>query len=111
MTTWQSRTRRAAVALIAAAAVGTMLAAPSQAATKKFTMKQVAKHSSATDCWTSINGAVYNLTPWIAQHPGGSSAILGLCGKDGSAKFNGQHGGQASQASALAKYKIGTLKK
>lgn len=74
-----------------------------------YTLAQVAQHSTAQSCWTAINGGVYNVTSWINQHPGGPEAILSICGKDGSAAFNGQHGGQARPASELASFKIGTL--
>ena len=75
-----------------------------------YTMAQVQQHATAQSCWTAINGSVYNLTNWINQHPGGPGAILGLCGTDGSAAFNGQHGGQARPARELAGFRIGALK-
>ncbi len=74
-----------------------------------YTLIEVAKHATKTDCWTAVNGSVYNVTSWITKHPGGQEEILSLCGKDGSAAFNGQHGGQAQQEKQLASFKIGTL--
>lgn len=76
-----------------------------------YTLATVAKHNTAADCWTTVNGSVYNVTSWIKQHPGGSQAIIGLCGIDGSAAFNGQHGGQKRPESELASFKIGALTK
>jgi cytochrome b involved in lipid metabolism len=77
--------------------------------TPTFTMTQVAAHKSSASCYTVISGEVYDLTSWISQHPGGSSAILSICGVDGTAAFNGQHGGQSRPASELAGFKIGVL--
>jgi cytochrome b involved in lipid metabolism len=57
-------------------------------------MAEVATHNTAQNCWTAIDGNVYNVTSWINQHPGGAQAIISLCGIDGSNAFNGQHGGQ-----------------
>jgi len=74
-----------------------------------YTLAQVATHNNASSCWTAINGNVYDVTTWINQHPGGRAPILSLCGTDGSAAFNGQHGGQARPAAELATFKIGTL--
>lgn len=74
-----------------------------------ITMAVVAQHSSRTDCWSSINGSVYDLTSWIPKHPGGEGAIVQLCGKDGSAKFNGQHGGDSGKAKILTGFKVGVL--
>lgn len=86
-------------------------ATPKASATSKvagtYNAADLKKHATAKSCWSAINGNVYNLTKWIARHPGGSSVIIGLCGKDGSAGFNGQHGGQSRPASELAAYKIG----
>lgn len=79
------------------------------AVASSYTLAQVAVHASASSCWSVIDGAVYDLTPWIRQHPGGERAILGICGIDGSAAFNGQHGGQSRPAAALVNFKIGAL--
>lgn len=78
--------------------------------TNQYNMTEVAKHSTPADCWTAVNGKVYNLTQWINKHPGGSKAIIYMCGIDGSKGFNGQHGEQERPASELAGFQIGILK-
>ncbi len=86
-------------------------AAPTPAPTvKTYTMAEVAAANTNTKCWSVISGNVYNLTPFTPGHPGGQAAILGLCGKDGTAAFMAQHGGQARPESTLAKYFLGALK-
>jgi cytochrome b involved in lipid metabolism len=75
-----------------------------------YTLADVTKHNNSTDCWTTINGSVYNVTSWISQHPGGADAIISLCGRDGTSDFTAQHGGQARPASELASFKIGVLR-
>ncbi len=74
-----------------------------------YTLATVAQHNSASSCWTAINGNVYDLTNWINQHPGGPGAILSICGKDGSAAFNDQHGGQRRPANELAGFLLAPL--
>ena len=74
-----------------------------------YTMAQVASHNSSASCYTAVSGSVYDLTPFIDQHPGGAQAILSLCGQDGTAAFMGQHGGQRRPVSELASFKIGML--
>jgi cytochrome b involved in lipid metabolism len=74
-----------------------------------YTLANVAQHNSATSCWSAISGKVYDLTGWINQHPGGPGHILALCGSDGSAAFNAQHGGQSRPAQELARFYIGDL--
>lgn len=74
-----------------------------------YAMTDVQKHNSATTCWSAVNGTVYDLTSWVNAHPGGKAAILMICGKDGSALFNAQHGNSGKVANILAKFKIGAL--
>ncbi len=84
---------------------------PTQSAvTPPFPLAEVSKHNNSTDCWSAINGKVYNLTSWISKHPGGSSAIISLCGIDGSTAYNGVHGQQKRPANELAAFEIGVLK-
>ncbi len=83
---------------------------PDRTATTTYSSAQVATHNSQASCWTSINGGVYDVTAWILKHPGGSRAILSLCGKDGSSAFNDQHGGERRPEAELASFKIGVLK-
>lgn len=74
-----------------------------------YTLAQVQSANSKENCWSIVSGNVYNLTAWIDQHPGGSRAILNMCGKDATDAFVKQHGGQKQAESALAQYKIGPL--
>lgn len=76
---------------------------------KTYTSAQVASHNSAASCWSVVSGSVYDLTSYVSSHPGGSSAINSLCGKDATSAFTGQHGGESSPTNALASLKLGTL--
>lgn len=96
---------------ISARSAGTNPNTGTSEARKSITLSEVAQHTTRTSCWSTINGGVYDLTSWIPRHPGGEQAILSICGIDGSAKFNAQHGGAALQQQILAGFKIGTLAK
>ena len=73
-----------------------------------YTPAQVAAHNTQSDCWVSIDGKVYNLSTFISQHSGGQSAIIGVCGKDGTSAFNsGPHTG--TTINALATFLLGDL--
>jgi hypothetical protein len=74
-----------------------------------YTMEKVKANNSATSCWSVIRGKVYDLTNWIGSHPGGSGAIRGLCGTDGSAEFAAKHQGQSNPESRLTSYLLGPL--
>ena len=76
-----------------------------------YTMAQVKANNTAKSCWTAIDGYVYNLTNWISAHPGGSGAILFLCGTDGTNAFKAQHENQSKPAVRLDTYRIGPLNK
>lgn len=51
-----------------------------------LTSDEVAKHSSASDCWTIVEGKVYNITSYVRSHPGGNE-ILRACGTDATTLF------------------------
>jgi cytochrome b involved in lipid metabolism len=74
-----------------------------------LTAAEVAAHNTASDCWSIVKGNVYNLTSYIQRHPGGSSVIQNICGKDGSAAFSNQHNGQGKPNNVLSGFLIGAL--
>lgn len=76
-----------------------------------YTMAQVRANNTAKSCWTAIDGYVYNLTNWISAHPGGSGAIVFLCGTDGTNAFKAQHENQSKPAVRLDTYRLGPLNK
>ena len=76
-----------------------------------YTMEKVRENNSASSCWSIISGNVYDLTKWISSHPGGRSAITGICGRDGTSTFNGRHRGDGGPASVLTGYLLGPLAK
>lgn len=74
-----------------------------------YTLSEVALRNSPSDCWVAISGSVYDLTDWIAEHPGGSGAISRLCGRDGTSQFSSQHGGASAPENALAGFYLAPL--
>lgn len=92
-----------------AAASSSASPSPSAAKSGGYSLADVQQHSSPSDCWAAIGGSVYDLSPWIDQHPGGAQAIIGLCGQDGTDAFAAQHGGQSEPAQELATFRIGSL--
>ena len=82
---------------------------PSSTPNAAITSQEVQKHASSQDCWSVVNGQVYNLTTYVNSHPGGAALISSICGKDGSAAFSGQHAGATTPASVLSAFAIGQL--
>eukprot|EP01012_Entosiphon_sulcatum_P025494 TRINITY_DN3081_c0_g1_i1.p1 TRINITY_DN3081_c0_g1~~TRINITY_DN3081_c0_g1_i1.p1 ORF type:complete len:492 (-),score=74.63 TRINITY_DN3081_c0_g1_i1:52-1503(-) len=54
-------------------------------------MSEVQKHNSPTDCWVVLHGKVYDITPFLEEHPGGSRAITLHAGKDATKTFDALH--------------------
>ena len=87
--------------------------------TKAFAIQEILLHNKATDCWTIVNGKVYDITSYVPRHPGGNE-ILRACGTDGTTLFttrttsDGQKIGSgtphdSSAQAQLASMQIGVL--
>lgn len=74
-----------------------------------ITMAEVSAHNTASDCWTVVEGNVYDLTSFISRHRGGSQVLEQLCGTDGTQAFLSQHQGQGEPAQQLRELLVGPL--
>lgn len=85
--------------------------APSTGNSTVLTLAEVAKHSSANDCWMAIDNQVLDLT-YFSMHPGGS-AYVPYCGTDATAAFNtkgGKGAGHSQSATGMfSQYLVGYL--
>ncbi|MFZ3301370.1 MAG: cytochrome b5-like heme/steroid binding domain-containing protein [Microgenomates group bacterium] len=82
---------------------------------KMISLSEISEHKTKTDCWTTINGEVFDLTKFISIHKGGDK-ILNACGVDATDYFTGKHptiGRVHSQVAVklLQGMKIGDLQK
>lgn len=60
------------------------------AAEVEFEWAEIGRHNRFGDCWIVIDGGVYDVTRWVAVHPGGR--IVGvLAGEDVTALFHSSH--------------------
>jgi cytochrome b involved in lipid metabolism len=84
-----------------------------------FKTEEVATHASEDDCWTIVNGGVFDITSYVPRHPGGDE-ILRACGTDGTSLFetrtteDGEEVGpgtphSSNAAKQLANFKVGVL--
>ncbi|KAI9635732.1 uncharacterized protein MKK02DRAFT_44432 [Dioszegia hungarica] len=47
-----------------------------------FALADVSNHASRSSCYMSYRGQVYDVTPFLADHPGGDDIMLEYAGKD-----------------------------
>lgn len=55
-----------------------------------YSLQDIEKHNSPSDCWLLIHGKVYDVTSWVPRHPGGSMIIV-KAGGDCSQLFDSYH--------------------
>ncbi|KAL7585840.1 cytochrome b5 [Lactuca sativa] len=77
---------------------------------KTFVFSEVSKHNKTLDCWVIISGKVFDVTPFMEDHPGGSEVLLAATGKDATNDF--EDVGHSEEARDLMdKYYIGKIDK
>jgi len=54
---------------------------------REINIKEIAMHSSATDCWTYIGGMVFDATKVIATNTQYADYLVRACGADGSSVY------------------------
>jgi hypothetical protein len=67
-----------------------------------YTTAQVAIHATRADCWITVSGKVYSVSNYISMHPGGSTAIVNVCGQDATTVFENRGGTGTHSGSARA---------
>ena len=72
------------------------------------TREELARHNTKEDCWMSIEGMVYDVTPYIRYHPGGDKILLGK-GKDATALYKKYHP-WVNHSALIGKYFKGNLR-
>ncbi|XP_073297717.1 cytochrome b5-like isoform X1 [Primulina huaijiensis] len=54
---------------------------------KTYTFDEVEKHNKLEDCWLIVHGKVYDVSPFIVEHPGGEEVMLSSTGKDATSDY------------------------
>jgi cytochrome b involved in lipid metabolism len=71
----------------------------------QLTHEEISKHNSEGDCWVIIDKEVYDVTNFLADHPGGAKAVLIYAGRDATEEFDMLH-----ERKVIQKYGIKTGK-
>lgn len=73
---------------------------------KTFTIEQCMEHTTDKDCWLIIDGRVFDVTPFLDEHPGGFDTLVSNAGKDATEDFE-EIGHSRAAKEMLEKYFIG----
>ncbi|KAG4940118.1 hypothetical protein AAZX31_16G019600 [Glycine max] len=76
--------------------------------TKTFTFEEVAKHNHRKDCWIIVKGKVYDVTPFLDDHPGGDEVLVTATEKDATTDFE-DIGHSDSATQMMEKYFVGEV--
>jgi len=82
------------------------------AAERPISLKEIARHTTAADCWMAIRGGVHDFGAYIPEHPTRPNIIIDWCGKEATEAYNTKTKGRPHSPYAdelLTKYRIGTL--
>ncbi|KAL3524441.1 hypothetical protein ACH5RR_017275 [Cinchona calisaya] len=77
---------------------------------KVYSYEDVIRHDKNKDCWLIISGKVYDVTPFMKDHPGGGDVLLSSTGKDATNDFE-DVGHSDSAKDMMDKYYIGVIDK
>ncbi|XP_056640515.1 cytochrome b5 [Diorhabda carinulata] len=76
--------------------------------TTQYSLAQVKEHNDNKSTWIVIHNEVYDVTPFLNEHPGGEEVLLEQAGKEASEAF--EDVGHSSDARELmVKYKVGEI--
>ena len=56
------------------------------------TWDEIRKHNKKNDCWVVVDNVVYDMTPFLDEHPGGRRLPVKQAGKDATEVWNKIHG-------------------
>ncbi|WZZ21040.1 hypothetical protein YC2023_122427 [Brassica napus] len=75
---------------------------------KVLGFEEVSQHNKTKDCWLIISGKVYDVTPFMDDHPGGDEVLLSSTGKDATNDFE-DVGHSDTARDMMEKYYIGEI--
>ena len=62
-----------------------------QASTRIISEEELARHNQDKNAWVAVNGAVYDVTKFMDQHPGGRAVLQKYLGRDCTGAFSAIH--------------------
>lgn len=86
---------------------------PPAAAATPFDATDVAQHNDEdVGYWTTIDGAIYDITEFVHRHPGGAAILREVAGRDGSLPYRQiEHHLDSEIEAMLPMYRVGTVRR
>ncbi|WEW55506.1 cytochrome b2 [Emydomyces testavorans] len=53
--------------------------------------REIAAHSTPSDCWIVVDNQIWDVTDFVSEHPGGSAIILKYAGRDATQAYSDSH--------------------
>lgn len=79
---------------------------------RTIALTELAQHGTSQSCWMAIQGAVYDISAYVPEHPSRPEVVLAWCGKDASHAYATKMRNRPHSPAAdgqLAQYRMGTL--
>lgn len=73
-----------------------------------YSWDEVRRHAGSESAWIVIEGEVYDVTGWLAEHPGGPARLLEWAGRDATQAFLAAKHGPLTQVLRL-NYRVGRV--
>jgi len=73
-----------------------------------YSWDEVRRHASSDSTWIVIDGDVYDVTGWLAEHPGGAGRLVEYAGRDASRAFREAKHGALTHVLRL-NYRVGRV--
>ncbi|KAI0376652.1 FMN-dependent dehydrogenase-domain-containing protein [Hypomontagnella monticulosa] len=77
--------------------------------TQLVSVDEISKHRSLDDLWLVVDDAVYDLSHFVGEHPGGAAVLLQHAGRDATAAYSEVHSPSLIKTSLPASSHIGVL--
>jgi predicted heme/steroid binding protein len=77
---------------------------------REISFEELQKHNTQLSCWFAVKGIVYDVTPFLFEHPGGEEVLVEQGGKDATKDFEAI-GHSKGAIDEMKQYAIGKLKK
>ncbi|XP_066249009.1 cytochrome b5-like isoform X1 [Euwallacea similis] len=75
---------------------------------QEYTTAQLKEHNNKKSVWVRIHNDIFDVTPFLNEHPGGEEVLIEQAGKEATEAF--EDVGHSSDArEMMEKYKIGTI--